>query len=118
MSAETEMRALLVADAAVAALVADRISADRIEQGSQRPFVVFTRTNTNREKTLDGTIVGVLVSMVVQCWADTRQAADALADAVQDVIEEQYHTVSSRESDYDGDLDLEAAMLSVEWWES
>ena len=61
MSAVTDLRALLLADTAVAALVGTRISADRITQGSGRPFIVFGRTATVREKTLDGTVVSVLV---------------------------------------------------------
>lgn len=118
MSAETDLRTLLLADAPTAALVAARISADRIEQGAARPFIVFTRTATLRDKTLSGQVAGVLVTLSVQCWADTRVTAEAVADAVQTAIEAVFHTVSNRDGGYDPDLDLEAAVLTVEWWES
>lgn len=118
MSAETELRTLLLADAPTAALVSTRVSADRIEQGAARPFIVFTRSATVREKTLSGAVLGVLATLTVQCWADTRVAAEAVADAAQTAIEAAYHTVSNREAASDPDLDLEAAVLTVEWWES
>lgn len=118
MSAETDLRALLVADVPTAALVGTAISADRIEQGTARPFIVFTRTATVREKTLSGAVLGVLVTLTVQCWADTRVNAEAVADAAQAAIEAVFHTVSNREGASDPALDLEAAILTVEWWES
>lgn len=118
MSAETDLRALLAADGAIAALVGQAISADRMEQGTARPFIVFSRITTVREKTLSGLVVGVLVTLTVQCWADTRVTAEAVADAVQTAIEAVFHTVSNREGVSDPDLDLEAALLTVEWWES
>jgi len=46
MTAATDLRALLVADGALSALVGTRIRANRAEQGDTRPFVVFTRVDT------------------------------------------------------------------------
>lgn len=117
MSAETDLRALLAADSAVAALVGTAISADRIEQGTARPFIVFTRTATVREKTLNGVVVGVLATLSVQCWADTRLKAEEVADAVQTVIEASFNTVANRDAGPDNDLDIEVAVLTVDWWE-
>lgn len=117
MSAETDLRALLLAAPAVTTLVAQRIAADRIEQGAARPFVVFTRTGTERTKGLDGTAHGVQVTFSLQCWADTRLAAEATADAVEAVLEAAFHTVADRNTGYDPDLDLEAATFVIQWWE-
>ena len=117
MSAVTDLRALLLADAAVAALVGTRISADRITQGAGRPFIVFARTDTKRDKTLDGSVVSVLVSFDVQCWADTRLVADQVADAVQAAIERADQDISSRSSVYEDDLDFEGESLAVDWWD-
>lgn len=117
MSAETQLRALLIADPAVAALVGDRVSADRIEQGASRPFVVFVRTATDRVRGLDGTLHGVKATFDVQVWADTRQAATDVSDAVQDALETDYHYVITRDSGADADLDIEMSSLVVDFWE-
>lgn len=117
MSAESDLRALLVATSAVTTLVGQRIAADRIEQGAARPFVVFSRTGSASLTGIDGTIYKTLVSIELQCWADTRVAADAVADAVSVAIRSAMNTVSGRSGGYDPDLDLEAALLTVEWWE-
>lgn len=117
MSAESDLRTLLLAAPAVTALVGSRIAADRIEQGSARPFIVFTRSATERTKGLDGTVHGVLVTIELQCWADTRAAAEAVAEVVQSTIEQAFHTVEGRSSGYDAELDLECAPLIIQWWE-
>lgn len=117
MSTETDLRALLLAAAPVTALVGQRIAADRIEQGAARPFIVFTRTATERTRTLDGVVRAVQVTLELQCWADTRASAEAVAEAAQTAIEAAYQTVANRSAGYDADLDLEAALLTVSWWE-
>ena len=48
MSAETDLRTLLLADAPTFALVGQAISANRMEQGVGRPFIVFNRAATLR----------------------------------------------------------------------
>jgi Protein of unknown function (DUF3168) len=118
MSAETALRALLVADAPTAALVSTRVTADRIEQGAARPFVVFTRTASEPIQLLDGTVLKTRASLEVQCWADTRVSAEAVADAVTTAVRGvTSQAVSNRSGAYDADLDLECSILNVEWWE-
>jgi hypothetical protein len=118
MSAESDLRALLVANAGVTALVGQRVAADRIEQSAARPFVVFTRTGSEPQLCLDGVVLKTRVTLDVQAWADTRLAADAVADAVTAAVRGvSSQTVADRVSSYDSDLDLEAAVLTVQWWE-
>jgi hypothetical protein len=118
MSVETVLRALLVADGGVSALVGTRIAADRIEQGASRPFVVFSRTATAPITAVDGALLISQVSIDVQCWADTRLQADAVADAVSAAVRGvTSQQVTERSSVYDADLDMEGTQLSVEWWE-
>lgn len=122
MSAETEFRAACIdtgtaSGAALAALVSTKVSADRIEQGTARPFVVFTRVDTEHAHGLDGTLHGSKAVLEVQVWADTRASAEAVADAVEAVVLAQAQLVIRRVAAYDGDLDFEATLLTVEWWE-
>lgn len=118
MSAETALRALLVADSAVAALVGNRIAADRIDQDKARPFVVYSRTASQPLASIDGSVLATLVSIDVECWADTRLTADQLADAVTAAVRGvPTQTVQGRSSGYEQNLDLELVVLNVEWWE-
>nr|WP_315210098.1 DUF3168 domain-containing protein [uncultured Albidiferax sp.] len=116
MSGE-DMRAHLAASPAVAALVGTRITADRSEQDSPRPFIVYLIGDEDRTKTLDGTLIGIRTTIELQCWADTRLAANAVADAATVSIEAiGSHAITSRRTDYDSELDLEATVLTVDWW--
>lgn len=117
MSAETDLRALLISTAGVTALVGQRIAADRIEQGAARPFIVFTRTGTERERTLDGGVAATRVALLVQCWADTRVQAEQVADAVETALASVFQNTGDRSGTYEPDLDLEGALIPVEWWE-
>ena len=117
MSAETELRALLVADSATLALVSTRIAADRIEQTAARPFVVYTRTATEVQQSLFGEVLATKVVFDVQIWADTRVAAEAVADAVQAALVADHRAIVSRAGGYDADLDLEATVITVDWWD-
>ena len=117
MSAETDLRAALAGNAGVAALVAGRITADRMEEGAVRPFVVFSRAATDNQYGLDGTVLASRITFDLQCWADTRASAEAVANAVDAVLLADQRPVISRTSGYDANLDLEATLLTVEWWD-
>ena len=117
MSAESEIRTLLGAASAVTSLVSTRIRANRAEQGDDRPFVIFTRSATEVQQGLGGTVLATKVVFDVECWADTRLAAEALADAVQAALVADGRAIVGRASGYDGDLDLEASIVSVDWWD-
>lgn len=117
MSAKTDLRAALAAYAPLTALVGDHISADRIDQDAGRPFVVFTQTGQDKHRALDGSSHGTQTAIELQCWGDTRTSADAVADAVEAALDALYQHSTNRADGYDGDLDLEAAILTVDWWD-
>lgn len=118
MSAETSLQALLLADAGVIALVGNRVAADRIAEGSTRPFVIYSRTGSDPVTDIGGTVYRTLVTLDVTCWADTRLQADAVADAVTAAVRGVLtQTVPGRESVHHPDFDLEGCTLTVAWWE-
>lgn len=117
MSIETELRALLVADSTVAALVGNRVSADHIDQAAARPFVVYRRTDTERQYTLSGELAGAVATITVQCWAETRLQADELAEACEVCFLLNQRPTTGREADSDPELDLYVTQFTVSWWE-
>jgi hypothetical protein len=119
MSAEAALRALLIADVAVVALIANTgsIAGDSIPLGQPRPFAVYTRLDTEEFRGLDGTLFDTKVQIELQCWGDDRLSADALADACSTAIFAANQGVVGRSTGGDGDLDLEVTTLTVEWWQ-
>ncbi len=117
MSIETTLRTALAANGAMAALVADRIVADRAEQTDIRPFIVYTRTQTAGFDCIDGTNLGAEVAVEFQCWADTRIGADAVADACVPVLRGLGCKIDQRTNGYDEELDMEVTQLLVICWE-
>lgn len=116
MSYATQLRAALLAHAPLVALVADRVAQDRVEADVARPFVVYTAGDVLVERGLGGEVLGTREQFNVQCWADSRLAAVAVADAAEAAIEAAGHRVTGRSTNYDEELDLEAEMLNVDWW--
>lgn len=117
MTAATDLRALLVADAPLTALVGARIRANRAEQSDVRPFVVFTRVDTQNEFGLDGSRLASKQVFEVQAWADTRASADAVTAAIEAVFIAADRAFAGPVDGYDADLDMEASSLTVDWWD-
>lgn len=117
MSAETDLRAALVAYAPLVALVGQRVVENAIPEGSGLPYVVFTSQHAP-VKGLDGTVLVDEVSFAVECWAAGAIEADAVANAVQAAIlaAGSDAEVVTRSSGFDGDLGLDATVLAVQWW--
>jgi hypothetical protein len=75
MSAATSLQTLLAGTSAVTAICGTRISSDRAEQGSARPFIVYTGSE-EPQRALDGSVHGTRTTFEIQCWADTRASAE------------------------------------------
>ena len=117
MSAENELRSALLAASAVTALIAQRVTADRAEQGTPLPFVVFTRTGSEPFVTVDNVLLATRVFFEVQAWSESRTEADAIAEACQAAIRSAGQQVTNRSASTDPDMDLQASILTVEWFD-
>lgn len=82
MSLEEGIRAHLLADTGVAALVGTRVFHEDLGQNTTYPAVAFARTATERVMTLAGPSGLAQVRVAVDCWADTSAGVKALAAAV------------------------------------
>lgn len=114
-TAHTALQTLLLAAAPVTALAGTRIAADRAEEDWQRPFVVYSGT-TEPQRCLDGSTEGDLTVFEIQIWADTRASAEALANAVQDACDGAHQYITARAGGHDPELDLEAVVMTCNWW--
>lgn len=121
MSAEATLRAELLAYAPLVALIGNRIAVDKVAQNTVRPFVVFTRPETETFTTLDGIEHARRIVFELQCWGDTRSSAEAVADTVEAALrastrEPNGIPIEDRAAAYDPDLDMEAVNLTIDWW--
>lgn len=81
MSAETQLYAILSADAPLGALVGARIYPDLIPEQVAAPYVGYERTSSTPAATLEGTVLAERVDILIACWANTRRQANQIADA-------------------------------------
>jgi hypothetical protein len=117
MSFESDLKTLLLADGSLVAKVVDRVSSDRIEQGAGKPFVVFSRVSTEYAETLLGAALATKAVFEIQVRGDTRLAVEAVSDDIERVLLAGSRAVTGRSSGYDAELDLEATIITVEWWD-
>lgn len=119
MSIETDFRALLAANVALAALVGGRIAHNAVPQGSATPYVVFTAAH-DAVLGMDGAELADTCTLTVQCWATSSAGAEQVADAVVAAVATAPATaavaVLARASGYDEEADLDATVLQVAWW--
>lgn len=114
MSIETDIRAALVGHAPLVALVGQRVALSAIEQGQPAPYVVFT-TSHDPQYGLDGTLLGNITTVEIQCWADTAVQAAAVADAASNALSIQGAPPTARGTGYDPEVGLDAVTLTTDW---
>jgi hypothetical protein len=86
MSAEESLNAHLLADAAVAALVAARIYPGAAPQGVVAPYVTYFRAGGAQDTTFDGPTRKDHPRIQIDAWAATYGGAEALGKAVEDAM--------------------------------
>lgn len=114
MSAETDFRAALAAHAPLTMLVGQRIRLDAAEQSDAMPYVVFTSEH-DLQHGMDGTLLGDICTMTVQCWAKTAVEAAAVADACAAAANAAQAPVTTRATGFDPELDADAVVLTISW---
>jgi hypothetical protein len=82
VSAETAVRAVLLADATVAALVGDRIYPKTLPQDVTLPAITYQRISTIGDLDLDGDQATAAVRVQLNLWSESYDGVCALARAV------------------------------------
>lgn len=117
MSAETDLRALLLADPAVAALVGTRVAAYVMPADAPMPFVVFGRTGTANVECLDGESLGAACAFELQIWAPDRATTTQVADAVEAALRASpLVDVQARSGGFDEELGKEMETIALTLW--
>ena len=116
MSVESEIRAALVAYAPLLAVVpAARISVDALPESTPMPYIAFSKQGEQRELGLGGAVLGIQTTMDLQCVADTRSQAIAVADLVRAALAAVGQPSASGSGAYDPELQVEVEVVSTTW---
>lgn len=117
MSAESELRAALVADTTLLGLVpATRISIDAVAQGLTRPYIAFSKQATEVVYGLDGLAQARRTTIDVQVIGSSRSNAIAVRERVEAVLAAIGVPAENVSAGYDPDNDLEAEVVTIDWW--
>lgn len=114
MSVEDDFYDLASGTAGVSALVGDRIYPDAMPEKTAYPAVVYSRSATDEERLLDGSVASIRYELEVNCWAKTRTAADAVGDAIGAALVGTSFCQIGRTAGYDAETGLFAAMLIID----
>lgn len=79
---EYAINELLTSDAAITAMVGDRVFHMRSKQNATYPNITYQRRGTQRNRHLRGPSGIARASFQIDCWASTQKAARQLAEVV------------------------------------
>jgi len=86
MRLEEGLRAALVADSDVNALVSGRVYLERMPQAEAYPCIVFNRVSTSQNSLLSSVDTLTEVRVQVDCWADSASVAYDLSKKVRTLL--------------------------------
>lgn len=118
---EVDVRAVLVADTAVGAIVADRIAAGVMPEGEVRPYVTYSLVTGERIPSMTDSGVMRHARVQLDCFSPSYGQAKALALAVQTAIEASalFEVVFITDQDlYDPETNLFYVVLDYSIWQS
>lgn len=118
MSAESEVRAALVAHAPLLAQVpAVRISVDAVEQAAPRPYIVLNTQSYATDLGLDNTVLATATTIDIQCVGTDRANAITVRDLVRNALQLAALPSDRGSSGYDPENDLEVEIVTVDWFD-
>lgn len=110
------LRAHLAADTTISGLVGTKIYGDDAPQDAVFPCVVMHLISNQRMYLLDGPNGQAQARVQVDCWAETKLAAIAIAEAVRVAVENvrfNYGAAIVGPTRLDGERDLESLLQQV-----
>lgn len=106
MNLEDQIYTLLSGDLAITALVGSRISPEVTSPDSMKPFIVYSREETEFTKNLLGEILNEAAKFSIQCCSNDKKQADDVGKAVADCFSGAHYEVLDKKSSYDENTDL------------
>lgn len=117
MSAQTELFALLDADAALSALVSDRIYPHAVPENRALPAVVYALASTQRNVGLDLSDHGTALAFSISSAAEDHTTATAVGDAVESALLVAGVPADNRYAGFDEETGNFVDVIEITWWE-
>ena len=118
MSAEADLRAVLLAHAPLVAVVpAARIAIDAVPQDGTRPYIAFSTQTAEPTFGLSNALLGLVTSIDIQIVGATRAQSITVRELVQDALLAGGWPWVRSTAGYDAENDIEAEVVSVNWME-
>ena len=118
MSAESELRAVLIAHAPLlAAVPATRISIDAVLPSATRPYIAFSKQQVTEDFGLDNTWLATQSTIDVQCVGASRANALVVAGLVRNALRAGGMPSDRGSAGYDAENDLEVEIVTVDWFD-
>lgn len=118
MSAESELRAALLAHAPLlAAVPAARISIDAVDVSAARPYIAFSKQLRADDYALGGAWLATQSTIDIQCVGASRSNAIAVADLVRQALVLAGMPSERGSAGYDAENDLEVEIVTVDWFD-
>jgi hypothetical protein len=118
MSAESELRAALVANGALLAVVpAARISIDAVGQALAKPYIAFVKQGYAADLGLDNTLLADTSTIDIQCVGTDRPNAIVVRDLVRTALSLAGLPSDRGSAGYDPENDLEVEVVTVDWFD-
>jgi hypothetical protein len=115
MRAEQTLYAALTADAGIQALIGEKIFPDvRPAETGKVPCIVYTRTDTEIVRGINGAVLVKRALLQVACLATLRLAAEELADLVATLIVASNFEYLNRSAAYEPESEIYVAALDVQ----
>lgn len=116
MSAETALRAALLAHGPLLAVVpAARISINAVAPDAVRPYIAFAKQQQQDERGLDGTLHASTAVIDVQCIGLSQDNAIATGALVRDALAAAGQPAEAGTAGYDEEHDLPVEVVTVNW---
>lgn len=118
MSAESEVRAALLAHGPLVAVVpAARISIDTVDPQLPRPYIAFSKPQRTDDLSLSGAVLAVTSQIDLMCVGSNRANAIEVAELVRAALIAAQMPSDRSASGYDAENDLEVEIVTVDWFD-
>jgi len=119
MSAETDLYSALSTDAALAAVIEEKIFSDIADEEVEPPFIYYEKINSEAFNTIHGGAPFAEISEIaVVCFSESREEAESIANLAMLAATNNDFVYTGSESEYEEEQKLYASLIQLKHFQS